>query len=157
MFLRFRRRTAISDLAEGCEAVIEGKVTAKTPLKVPHAGVPCVFFDVFMESYGVGARGRGRPLWLPVRAEVKCSGFFVEDETGKVWVAGDERSYSVSGCRQKAGIIGKSGRQRYVAKYFQEGDVVRIRGAISKPVKGQPPDVLVMAPGRKGRLEILVR
>ena len=33
MFLRFKRRTSIRDLAEGSDAVIEGKVIAKAPLK----------------------------------------------------------------------------------------------------------------------------
>ncbi len=157
MFLRFRRKTRISDLREGVDAVIEGRVVASKELTVPVSGTTCVFYEMSTESYRTGSRGRGRPMWLPEKFETKCPGFFVEDPSGRAWVTGVAERLTAGGLRKEAGMVGKKGRRRYMAWTLQQGDVVRVRGTASRPQKGEPPDVLVIGPDGKGRLEILVR
>ncbi len=155
MFLRFRRKTRISELHEGLDAVIEGRVVADKELALPGAGTRCVFYEMSTESYGVGARGRGRAMWLPEKFEAKCAEFHVEDQSGRVLVKGGAENLSVSGLRRVSGPLGK--RRRYFARIMQQGDIVRIRGTVSGPVPSGPADVLVIGPNSKGKLEILVR
>jgi hypothetical protein len=61
------------------------------------------------------------------------------------------------GGKQEAGTVGKKGRSRYQAQYFQDGDRVRIAGRSREPRGADPADTLVLGPGNKGRLVILVR
>jgi len=155
MFLRFKKKTRISELVEGLDTVIEGRVVARKELKLPASGTRCVFYEMSTESYKVGSRGRGRPMWLPERFEVKCTGFFVDDPSGRVWVKGEVEKMSVSGPRKEAGQMGQ--RRRYIARIIQQGDIVRIRGGVSKPEADERADVLMIGPDSKGSLEILVR
>lgn len=155
MFLRFRRKTRVVDLEKGRDATVKGTIVAEKELKVPHEGTRCIFYDMLSESYGVGARGRGRPMWLPQKAERKCVGFFVDDGSGRVWVRADDESVNASGGTAAAGLVGKKGRQRYSVRMIKDGDLVRVRGRVSTPKGTDPRDTLVLAPGRKGRLDIL--
>jgi len=157
MFLSLKKRTPIADLAEGEERVIEGKVAAKRDLTVPGTKLKCVWYYVLSESFEVGARGRGRRMWVPKNLQVKSDGFFIEDESGSVWVDAGCEGAEVSGGYEESGPIGKKGRQRYLARVIRVGDVVRVKGAASRSTGAEPGDTLVMRPGRKGKLEILYR
>jgi hypothetical protein len=157
MFLRFRKRTRIADLAEDRVVVIEGEVSGKKELALPHAGTPCVYFEMITEAYRVAARGRGRPLWLPDGFDRKCSGFFLEDGTGRVWVRAEAEAIDLTGGTRTSDTVGRKGKRRYTAAMLRTGDLVRLRGTVTKPKKYEPEDVLVIAPDAKGRIEILVR
>jgi hypothetical protein len=155
MFLWLRRSTRIADLIKDAETVVRGKVVARGEVRLPHVGGTCVFYDLLTESFGVGSRGKGRPMWLPQRGERKCTDFFVDDGTGQVLVAADDESLDVSGGSTSAGPVGKKGKQRFTMRYIREGDTVKVRGLVSAPRGGEPGDRLVIRPGRKDVIELL--
>lgn len=157
MFLSLRKRTPIADLAEGEERVIEGAVVAKRELTVPGTKLKCVWYYLLSEALEVGPRGRGRKMWVPKNLQVNSEGFFVEDESGRVWIDAGNEGAEVSGGVEESGPLGKKGRQRYLARLIRAGDVVRVRGMVGKPKGAEPGDAQVMRPGHKGRLEILFR
>lgn len=157
MFLRFRRKTAVSALREGDEAVVEGTVVARDDLSLPMTDVRFVYFDKLNESFVHGQRGGGRRLWIPQSQERRTTGFFLDDGAGKVWIAADGESYSVSGAKEVSAVFGKQNRSRYVATVIRAGDRVRARGVVSRPKAAEPADGFVLRPDPKGRLEILVR
>jgi hypothetical protein len=156
MFLRFKRSTRIGALKAGAEAVIEGTIKAKALLNLPGPGTQCVFYDQLVESFGRGERGGGRPFWQPVSAEQKLAGFFVEDDSGKVWVEVDATKIDLSGAPAESGQFGK-GKKRYMARLLCDGWVVKIHGAVDEPHGKEPAGTLVLRPRSKGRLEVLVR
>jgi len=157
MFFRFRKPVRVADLAEGRESIVEGKVVSKTELTMIGSGKKCVYYDMLLESFGSGPRGAGRALWMPVRAETKTNGFFVDDGTGKVWVAADPESFDVSGARKEGGFLNKLGNQRYQASLIEPGDTVRVLGAVDKPGRKEPNEGLVLRCTAKGKIKILVR
>jgi hypothetical protein len=157
MFLRFRKRTRIADLSEDRDAVIEGEVSGKKELALPHAGTPCVYFEIMTEAYRVAARGRGRPLWLPEGFDKKCSGFFIDDGTGRVWVRAEAEAIDVTGGTRVSDTVGRKGKRRYAACMIRSGDVIRLRGTVTRPKRDEPGDGLVIAPNARGRIEVLVR
>ena len=157
MFLSLRKRTPIAELAEGDERVVEGTVVAERELTLPNSKLKCVWYYQLSESLEVGARGRGRRMWVPKNLQVKSEGFYIEDETGRVWIDAGHEGAEVTGGVEEAGQIGKKGRQRWLARLIRAGEVVRARGLVAKPKGAEPGDVLVIRPGRKGRLEILFR
>jgi len=90
LFLGLRRATKIADLAEGEERIVDGRVVGRRELTVPGTKLKCVWFYQLSESFEVGARGRGRKMWVPKNAQQKSEGFFVDDGTGQVWIAARE-------------------------------------------------------------------
>ncbi len=157
MFLRLRRKTPITNIEIGVEAVVEGTVIARNELTLRGSETRCVYFDRLTESFEVGPRGRGRKMWVPKNMERKCSGFFVSDGKAQVWVTSNVDGLQVSGGKQEAGMIGKKGRQRYQAQFIQAGDTIRVRGLVTKPKGADPHDGFVLRADKKGRLGILVR
>jgi hypothetical protein len=157
MFLSLRKRTSIAELNEGDERVVEGVVVAERELTLPNTKLKCVWYYQLLEALEVGARGRGRRMWVPKNLQIKSEGFYVEDDSGRVWIDAGHEGAEVTGGVEEAGQIGKKGRQRYIARLIREGDVIRARGLVSKPKGAEPGDVLVIRPGRKGKLEILFR
>jgi hypothetical protein len=157
LFLSLRRATRVADLQEGEERIVEGRVVGRRELTVPGTQLKCVWFYQLSESFEVGARGRGRKMWVPKNVQQKSEGFFIDDGTGRVWVAANEDGTEVSGGVEEAGMLGKKGKARYIARMIRGGDVVRVRGMVCGPKGAEPGDVQVLRPGRKGRLEILFR
>jgi len=157
MFLSLRKRTPIADLVEGEERVAEGVVVAERELNLPNTKLKCVWYYQLLESLEVGARGRGRKMWVPKNLQVNSNGFYLEDESGRVWIDAGNEGAEVTGGVEEAGPIGKKGRQRFLARMIRAGDVVRVKGLVAKPRGAEPGDVQVMRPGRKGRLEVLFR
>ncbi|NOZ86132.1 MAG: hypothetical protein GXP49_07680 [Deltaproteobacteria bacterium] len=160
MFLRFRPKTKIADLKEGSICVVEGTAAAGDTLQLPAGdNIRCLCYDITMESYRVGSRGRGRAMWIPDKAERKATNFFVSDDTGKVWVQADTPGLILSGALTLSGRLRKKANKRFVAAILRDGDIIRIRGLVSasRPQDGEPKDTLVIRPGPKGDLEILVR
>lgn len=147
----------MGEVVEGGTAIVEGRVVAKSELAVPEGGQRCVWYDALVESFSSGSRG-GRLLWMPERAEARCAGFYLEDETGRLWVPEDARPFDVSGARRVAGPVGREGTKRYVAHYLQAGDTLRIQGRVDKPVgRKEPAGVLVLRPKDDGRLVVIVQ
>ena len=157
MFLGLRRATKIADLAEGEERIVDGRVVGRRELTVPGTKLKCVWFYQLSESFEVGARGRGRKMWVPKNAQQKSEGFFVDDGTGQVWIAANEEGTEVSGGVEEAGMLGKKGKSRYIARMIRGGDTVRVRGLVCKAKGAEPGDSLVLRPGKKGKLEILFK
>jgi len=153
----FRRRTRVADLEVGREQVVRGRVVAGKEMSAPGSGTKCAFCETLLESFEVGARGRGRRMWLPKGMERRCDGFFVDDGSGRVWVRGDVGAIALRGGAQESGLMGKKGRQRYTGRLIRSGDVVEVRGVVSRPKGGEPGEALALAPGRKGRLDIWFR
>jgi hypothetical protein len=156
MFLRFARKTKVGELREGGEVVVEGKVAVDRTLTVPASATKCVYYDILNESFETGSRGRGRKMWVPKHAEQKITGFFVDDGTGRVWVAVDNSTADVRGGRTELGVIGKKGNARYIARIVQEGFVVRVKGLADKARAAEPGGV-VLRPCAKGKVIVLVK
>ncbi len=157
MFFGFKKKTRTSELEAGAEAVVEGEVVARSELTISGSGTRCVYYDKMNESFEVGARGKGRKMWVPKNLERRCAGFFVDDGDGVVWVTSDTDGIEVVGGHQEGGTVGKKGRTRYTAQYIQGGDRVRIKGLVSRPKGADPADGLVLKPNKKGILKIKVR
>ncbi|MCP4677999.1 MAG: hypothetical protein GY854_21285 [Deltaproteobacteria bacterium] len=156
MFLGFKKKTRVSELKAGVEAIVEGEVVSRNVLTISGSGTRCVYYDKMNESFEVGARGRGRRMWVPKNLERRCAGFFIEDGESKVWVTNDTDGLEVAGGHQEGGVVGKKGRTRYTAQYIQGGDRVRIKGLVCEPKGADPADGLVLRPNRKGILKIKV-
>jgi hypothetical protein len=156
MFSIFFKKTPISKLEEGKGALIEGEVVAREELSLSGSGTKCVYYDKMNESFEHGQRGRGRRMWVPTNMEKRSAGFFVKDESGRVWVVGDTDALDVQGGKRESGTIGKGNRKRYLAQMVQNGDKVRVKGLVSKPKGSEPADSLVIRPGAKGRLTVRV-
>jgi hypothetical protein len=158
MFLWLKRKTSISALRDGDERIVEGRVVPKREIGVPGTQLKCVFYSQHVDKWDRGARGKGRKMWIPVNAEEKGEGFFLDDGTGRVWVAADDPRIDVTGGAEEAGPLGKKGKHRFFARLIRGGDVIRVRGVASAPRAAEPGDVLVLrAGGKKDRLEILFR
>lgn len=157
MFLSLKKRTKIAELAEGEERVVEGIANARKELTVPGTKIKCVWYYLLSEAFEHGPRGRGRRMWVPKNLQVSSDGFFVEDDTGQVWIDAGAKGAEVSGGVEESGMIGKKGRQRYLARVIRAGDRIRVRGAVARPKGAEPGDNLVLRPDRKGKLEILFR
>ena len=157
MFLKLKRRTDVGNLAQGDDRVVEGKVVAAREMTVPGTSTKCVFYFHLTEAWQHGPRGRGRKMWVPQNVRQKCEGFYLEDGTGRVWIAGDGETMDVQGGAEESGPIGKKGKGRYLARMIRVGDVVRVRGIVDNPRGAEPGDVLVMRPTKKGVLQIVFR
>lgn len=150
MFSLFRRKTRISELAPGAEVTVEGRVSVPEPIAVPGAGLRCACFFVLNEAWQQGARGRGRKMWVPTGAQNRCGGFFVDDGSGRVWIAPCEgAALDLAGGAEHAGALGKKGTGRYLARVVGEGATVRVRGEVSRPKASEPGEGLVLRPGGK--------
>jgi hypothetical protein len=154
--LRFARRTPIAK-AEGGIAVIEGRVVPSEKL-IPITGsdTRCVFLDVSFENFQTGSRGRGRAMWVPQEASEQIVGFFVEDDSGRVFVQADRATTEVRGGRRERGTTGKKATSRYVARYLAPGDVVRVKGEVAPTPKRSLGDRVVRA-AKGGRMIVLFR
>jgi hypothetical protein len=156
MFLRFRRATPIANLVEGRVVVIRGTIVPGERIVVPHAGVSCVGFDLLEESFGTGARGRGRPMWLPKKAEIKICRFALADGSGEVRIDLRGSDLVILGARSISGVGGARKRQRYTARVLDPGDLVKIRGMVTMRSAGRDGASPVIGPDAKGRAELLV-
>jgi hypothetical protein len=157
MFLSWRKKTKISEIKEGQDAVVQGRVVAVREISATGSGTKCVYFSAMLELFTTGTRGRGRKMWIPQSAEERCSGFFVDDGSAKIWVTEQANALQVQGGAEETGSIGKKGNQRFFVRTIRSGDTVRIRGIASKPKGSEPAKTFVLRPGKKGRLEVLVR
>jgi hypothetical protein len=158
VFLWLKSRTKIEALKEGETRVVEGRVVPGRELGVPGTQLKCVYYHQIVDKWDRGARGRGRKMWIPINAEEKAEGFFLEDATGKCWIAAESTTVDVSGAAEEMGPMGKKGTQRFIARLIRKGDVVRVRGLVSKAMGAEPGDMPVIRPGgKKDRLEILFR
>src|SRR5262245_51244921 len=138
LLLRFARRTPVSSLHEGAIAVVEGRVVARTSLKVLGTNVDCVFHDTAVEEWKKGVRG-GRAMWTPMRGEQELEAFEVDDGSGRVLVWPDEGTVDVRGGRRER--LPTRSQARSVTRYIAPGDLVRVRGLVRvppAPKKGKP-------------------
>ncbi len=156
MFSLFRKKTPTSELQVGAEVVVEGEVVAQNELSLSGTGTKCVYYEKLNESFEVGARGRGRKMWVPKNLERRCAGFYLDDGSGRVWVRNDTDGVEVVGGKQESGVVGKKGRTRFTAQLVQNGDRVRLQGAVDEPKGADPAGGLVIKPNKKGFLKIKV-
>ena len=154
MFLSFRKKTPISQIAKGSTVVVEGAVRAAREMTLPGNGTKCVYYEMLVEVYKKGARGNGRPLWFPEKLDRKLSGFFVNDGTGEVYVDVPADQILLQGGFTTGGPIDAKGKRRFSARVIREGDVVRLRGAAVEPTAAAPGGMTMIECDKKGRLEI---
>lgn len=157
MFLRLARKTKVANLEVGKDSIIEGTVVASSLLTLPGSGTQCVYYDVLNEVFRRGARGAGRKMWLARSVYQKLAGFFLKDDTGQVWVTADGPEVRTSKAAVESGLLGTKATARYSARLVRDGAMVRIRGRVDEPRRGEPKDGLVIRPGAKGWLDIFVR
>jgi hypothetical protein len=154
MFLSFRRKKKVSTLSTGETAVVEGKVRAVQQLSLPGPGTKCVYYELLVETYKKGERGGGRPLWFIERSERRCTGFFVNDGTGEVYVDCSAEKVTMNGGYELVGMLDNKGRKRFSSRIVREGDTVRLRGAVTESSEKISKGFLSIVPDRKGRLEM---
>ncbi len=154
LFFRFRKTTAISGLAAGQAAIVEGRVVAKTQLSMPHTREHGVFFAVTESSFRLADRG-GRKLWLVDAFEQEQVGFWVEDGTGRVWVPSQPRALTVRGAPLLQGELSRS--RRWSGQLIREGDRVRLHGVPQTPSGKEPKDCLALHAPSGGVMTVLVR
>lgn len=157
MFLSFRKKTKISEINNGSTVVIEGTVRPAREMTLPNEGSKCVYFEMLTEVYKKGERGMGRPLWFIEKLDRKCSGFYVSDGTGEVFVEGPPESITLTGGFEAGGMLDKKGKRRFSARLIREGDTVRLRGKAAAPSAAVPKGVVVIEPDKKGRLEMIAK
>lgn len=95
-------------------------------------------------------------MWVPQSADEQIVPFFVEDSTGRAWIAAERGSIRIAGGRRESGQTGKRATSRYVARVIAAGDVVRIRGQVGESRKGEPKGP-VLRGSREHPLDILFR
>ena len=156
VFLRFARRTPIAKLGAGQTAVIEGRVVADKTLSVPGSDTRPIYFDMVVETYTTGSRGRGRPMWIPSKAEEQVVPFVIEDESGRAWIAAELPATHMKGGWRQTATTGKKGTSRFVARFIAPGDVVRVRGQVTaaRKTEGAP---LALRGGERAPLVVLFR
>jgi hypothetical protein len=156
LMLRFARTTPAAEARAG-RVVVEGRVVADRTCPLAFSPSRPVWFEMTVEAYQSGSRGRGRPMWIPQQAEEKIVPFSVEDGTGRVRVAAEQGGYRVGGARREVGQAGQKGNRRYVAQIIAVGDVVRVRGvadpgedgsAVLRATPEQPLEILLRRAGR---------
>jgi hypothetical protein len=119
MFLSLRKRTPVAELVAGEERIVEGKVVCQRELTVPGTKIKCAWYYLLSEAWQHGPRGRGRKMWVPKNVQVSSEGFFLEDESGRVWVDAGADGAEVSGGTEESDVVGKKGRQRYLARVIR--------------------------------------
>jgi len=157
LLLRMKKRTRVSDAAEGDVVVLEGKVAEGKAMTVPGTSVKCVAYWLLTEAWQHGARGRGRKMWVPSNQAMRTEGFYLDDGTGTIWVGGTEEALELIGGREEAGPMGKKGKARYFCRTIARGDTVRVQGTLDRPRGSEPGDSLVVRPGPKGILRVMLR
>lgn len=155
MFFRFQKSKKISVLTSDFVHVISGKVITPKELKIPGTDVKCACYWMMTEAWKQPERKKGRKMWMPIGARQGSNGFFVEDNTGKIWVDGDANVLEIRNGWEDSGIVGKKGTRRFVSRSIQSGDVVKIRGTVCKAKGKEPGDCLVIRPDAKGVLSII--
>ena len=156
MFLKWRRKTPVSRLTEGRKAVVKGEVVAADTVALPITGTRCVFYDLVVEVYKKGPRGRGRPLWMPLNAERRCTGFFVDDGDGRVWVEANPDAIIITNGYHEAGEVPRHEFRRFSAWMLTEKSKVIVRGVVSKSGKREPAESMVLRADEQKVIEILV-
>jgi hypothetical protein len=163
LFLRFARKTPIGRLDVGAggqderrRIVIEGRAVAEKPLVLSGSQSRPIWYDMSVEAFQTPSRGRGRAMWQPSAAEERVTPFHLEDASGRAWIAAERGAVRVSGGRREVGQAGKRATGRYVARLFEEGAVVRIRGMVRQAVRAEPDGTVVYGTPERP-LEILVR
>jgi len=155
MFLKFQRSTKISSLSTGSVQVISGKVIAPKEVLIPGTDIRCACYWMLTEAWKQPARQKGRKMWMPEGTQQGSNGFFVEDDSGKVWVADDASVFDLRNGWENSGRIGKKGTHRFLSRSIKSGDVIKIRGTISRAKGSEPGDCMVIRPDTKGLVSII--
>ena len=156
LFLRLVRPARVAALKSG-RAVVEGRVVAPRTLSIAGSPSRPVWFDMTVESYQTGNRGRGRPMWIPTSADQQVVPFAIDDGTGTVWVAAAAGAYRIGGgVRREVGRAGRRSGSRFVASLILPGDVVRVRGEVGDALGDEPPGKVLRGSAQRP-LEILFR
>ena len=160
MFFRFKKSTQIAALTnETLDSVqiVEGKVVVPKTLKIPGTDIECACYWMMTEAWKQPDRKKGRKMWMPQDSRQGCNGFFVEDGSGKVWVTDNADALELLGGWEHNGMLGKKGTQRYISRSVKPGDVVKIRGKVSKPKGAEPADCMVLRPDEDGIVTLLLK
>ena len=155
MFFRLKKANKISSLTAEAVQVTTGKVVAPATLNIPGTTISCVCYWQMTEVWKQSDRKKGRKMWMPQSARQGCKGFFVEDDSGKIWVPDNGDVLDIRNGWEEGGLMGKKGTQRFVARSIKPGDVIKIRGKVSKSRGAEPGDCMVFRPDEKGFVTIL--
>jgi hypothetical protein len=155
MFFRFQKPKKITTLTADSVQTTAGRVMAPSTVNIPGTDIPCACYWQLTEAWKQPARKKGRKMWIPQSARQGCKGFYVEDDTGKIWVPDNGEVLDIRNGWQDAGLMGKKGTQRFVARSIRPGDVIKIRGRVSEAKGAEPADCLVFRPDDKGMVTIL--
>lgn len=157
-WIRFARPLRVQELAAsvGSSVTIQGRIVAERTLSIAGSQARPVWFDMTLETYQTGNRGRGRPMWIPSKAEEQMAPFALDDGTGKIWILAESGGVEVSGAHREVGQVGKRATRRFIARMLIPGDEVRVRGNLGESRRGDPEGILLR--GTVDRpIQILVR
>jgi hypothetical protein len=157
MFFNFIPSKKISDVAAGSKAVIKGRVVIDKEVALPGTHISCAAFWMLKEEWKRPLRGKGRKMWTPVDVTQGCPGFYIEDESGKIWVEHNDNALDLRTGRDEMGQLGKKETSRFTARVIKNGDVVKIRGTATAPKAREPEGSLVLRPDSKGSITIILK
>ena len=155
MFFRFQKTTKVASLTPDSVQCVIGKVVAPKAVKIPGTEIECACYWMMSEAWKQPARKKGRKMWMPQGSRQGCNGFFVEDDTGKVWIGDDADVLEIRNGWADGGLIGKKGTQRFVSRSIKAGDVVKVRGIAARTKGAEPGDCMALRPDPKGIIAIL--
>lgn len=159
LLLKLKKRTDVSALEDGAQVVVEGRISAPREMTVPGTQIRCLAYWLLTEAWQHGARGRGRKMWVPSNQQLRTEGFYLDDGTGKVWICGleAENGLDLIGGVASSGPMGKKGKARYMCRTISTGDLVRVQGSVGHPKGSEPGETLVVRPGAKGLMKVMLR
>jgi hypothetical protein len=157
MFMSFKKPAKINTLKKDIQQIIQGTVSVPREVTLPGTSVSCAAFWMMTEAWKRPDRGKGRKMWTPVDVKQETNGFFIEDDTGKIWVENNGNALDLRSGTQQSGRLGKKETSRFVARIINNGDIVRIQGIVSSPKAKEPQDTLVIRPGKKGLISIILK
>jgi hypothetical protein len=145
------------ELQEGARCSVTGVVACDKQITVPGTQHKCAFYWVLTEVWDHGARGRGRKMWIPEKAEQGCAEFWIEDDKGKVLVENKPVETELKGGWSETGLIGKKGKHRYTARLIKPGDTVKVTGVVTPLKRGKAEISFSLAPSEKRALVLKVK
>ena len=155
MFLSLQRSKKMTSLVKDSVQVVTGKVTAPKQVKIPGTDIDCACYWMMVEAWKQPARKKGRKMWMPESSQQGSNGFFVEDATGKIWVADDAKVLELRSGWENSGRMGKKGTRRFVSRCIKTGDIIKIRGTVTAAKGAEPAGCMVLRPDSKGFISII--
>ena len=72
---------------------VHGKAVTLNPIKAPLSGKDCLYWQVHFKGITRAAKGKDTPRFLPIGEYTSDSGFYIQDDTGRILVDPKDLSF----------------------------------------------------------------